>query len=181
MIAALTFSPPCVVAQASMQTILSNGPISNRLNIVVLSEGYTSSQLAQFAVDATNSVGALLSHPPYQEYRNYFNAFAIKVASAQSGSDHPSSGSYRDTYFNSSYDQYGDYIITIPSDSTGQGKVDALLQTFMPNCQLPILLVNDLTYGGSDGFDTTAIASTAAVSGEMPPNPPGILTHETGH
>jgi hypothetical protein len=164
-----------------MQTILTNGPISNRLNIVVLSEGYTTNQLAQFAADATNAVNALLSHPPYQEYRNYCNAFAIKVASAQSGSDHPSSGIYRDTYFNSTYDPFADYLITIPFDNTGQGKVDALLGSFMPDCQLPILLVNDPTQGGSDGFDTTAIASTGAVSGETPPYPPGILTHETGH
>ena len=103
-----------------MQTILTSGPVSNRLNIVVLSEGYTSSQLAQFAVDATNAVNALLSHPPYQEYRNYFNAFAIKVASAQPGSDHPSSGIYRDTYFNSTYDPVADYLITIPADSRSE-------------------------------------------------------------
>jgi hypothetical protein len=181
MVAVVTCGPPCVVAQPSMQTILTNGPTSNRLNIVVLSEGYTNSQLAQFVVDATNAVNALLSHPPYQEYRNYFNAFAIKIASNQSGSDHPSSGIYRDTYFNSTYDPLADYLITIPVDSTGQGKVDALLQSFMPNCQLPIVLVNDPTQGGSDGFGTMAIASTGAVSGEKPPYPPGILTHETGH
>lgn len=57
----MTFGPPCVLAQPSMQTILANGPVSNRLNIVVLSEGYTSGQLAQFAVYATNAVNALLS------------------------------------------------------------------------------------------------------------------------
>ena len=181
MVAAVTCGPLCLVAQPSMQTILSNGPIPNRLNIVVLSEGYTSGQFAQFAADATNAVNALLSHPPFREYRSYFNAFAIMVASAQSGSDHPSSGIYRATYFNSTYDPYSDYLITIPNDSTGQGKVDALLQTFMPDCQIPILLVNDYTQGGSDGFDTTAIASSGAVSGELPPYPPGILTHETGH
>ena len=67
-----------------MQTILTNGPVSNRLNIAVLSEGYTASQLAQFLVDATNAVNGLLSHPPYQEYSNYFNGYAIKVASSQS-------------------------------------------------------------------------------------------------
>ena len=164
-----------------MQTILTNGPVSNRLNIAVLSEGYTASQLAQFPVDATNAVNALLSHLPYQEYRSYFNAFAIKVASNESGSDHPASGVYHDTYFNSTYDPVSDYLITIPADSTGQGKVDALLQTFLPNCQLPILLVNDPTGGGSDGFYKTAIASTAVVFYETPPLPPGILTHETGH
>ena len=149
-----------------MQTILTNGPVSNRLNIVVLSEGYTTSQLAQFSVDATNAVKGLLSHPPYQEYRSYFNAYAIKVASTQSGSTHPADGITNNTYFNSIYDPAWDFLITIPPNwadanySHGQGKVDALLQTFMPNCQLPVLLVNDSTYGGSDGFYKTAIAST---------------------
>src|ERR1035441_2333673 len=97
-VAVMIWGPPRALAQPSMQTILTNGPISNRLNIVVLSEGYTASQLAQFLVDATNAVNVLLSHPPYQEYRNYFNAFAIKVASNQSGSDHPAYGIYHATY-----------------------------------------------------------------------------------
>jgi hypothetical protein len=169
------------LAQASMQTVLTNGPTSNRLNIVVLSEGYTSNQLGQFLVDATNAVNILLSHPPYQEYRSYANAFAIKVASNQSGSDHPTYPLYRDTYFNSTYDAVSDYLITIPTNSTGQGKVDALLQTFMPQCQLPILLVNDLTDGGSDGFLKTAIVSTGGLSYESSVGQPGILSHETGH
>ena len=93
-----------------MQTIVTNGPVSNRLNLVVLSEGYTSNELAQFLVDATNAVKTLLSHPPYQEYSNYFNAFAIKVASSESGSDHPLYGIYRNTYFNSTYGA-SDYLI----------------------------------------------------------------------
>jgi len=164
-----------------MQTILTNGPTSNRLNIVVLSEGYTTNQLAQFLVDATNTVNTLLSHAPYQEYRNYVNAFAIKVASNESGSDHPASGIYHDTYFNSTYDPVYYDLITIPTNSTGQGKVDALLQTFMPRCQLPVLLVNDPTDGGSDGFFKTAIASTGALAYEASIGQPGILTHETGH
>ena len=154
--------------------------MSNRLNIVVLSEGYTSNQLAQFLVDATNAVNTLLSHPPYHEYRNYVNAFAIKVASTDSGSDHPFYGISRNTYFNSTYDS-SDYLITIPADSTGQGKVDALLQTFMPNCQLPVLLVNDLTEGGSDGFFKTAIVSIGGLAAEQSTGQPGIMSHETGH
>ena len=172
---------PEAAGQPSIQTILTNGPVSNRLNVVVLSEGYTASQLAQFLVDATNAVNVLLSHPPYQEYSNYFNAFAIKVASNQSGSDHPAYGIYHATYFNSTYDAAEDYLITIPQDSTGQGKVDALLQTFMPQCQLPILLVNDPTDGGSDGFFKTAIASLGGLAAEASFGQPGLLSHETGH
>jgi hypothetical protein len=172
---------PNASAQPSMQTILTNGPTSNRLNIVVLSEGYTTNQLAQFLVDATNAVNTLLSHPPYQEYRNYVNAFAIKVASNQSGSDHPAYGITNNTYFNSTYDPVSDYLITIPTNGTGQGKVDALLQTYMPQCHLPILLVNDLTDGGSDGFFKTAIASLGGLAAEASYGQPGIFSHETGH
>ncbi len=172
---------PEAAGQASLQTILANGPISNRLNIVILSEGYTAAQYTRFLMDATNAVNTLLSHLPYQEYREYFDVFAIWVPSNDPGSDHPAFGVYHDTYFNSTYDPVSDYLITIPAGSAGQGKVDALLQAFMPQCRLPILLVNDLTQGGSDGFDKTAIASTSAVAAEAPPSPPGILTHETGH
>jgi hypothetical protein len=172
---------PEAAGQPSIQTILTNGPVSNRLNVVVLSEGYTTSQLAQFLLDATNTVNVLLSHPPYQEYRNYLNVFAIKVASNQSGSDHPSYGLYRDTYFNSTYDSVEDYLITVPEGSTGQGRVDALLQTLMPQCQLAILLVNDPTDGGSDGFYKTAIVSTGGLAYEATIGQPGILSHETGH
>ena len=71
---------------ASMQAILTNGPTANRVNVAILSEGYTSAQLGQFLVDATNTVNALLAGEPFSEYRPYFNAFAISVASAQSGS-----------------------------------------------------------------------------------------------
>ncbi len=169
------------LAQASFQTLRTNGPAANRFNLVLLSEGYTSAQLTRFSVDATNAVSVLLAHQPYREYSNYFNAFAIKVASNQSGSDHPAYGLYADTYFNSTYDPISDRLITIPPNfadadyNSGQGRVDVLLQAFMPKCNLPVLLVNEpYTEGGSDGDGATAIAATSY-------SLPEILTHETGH
>lgn len=167
-------------AQPSLTTILSNGPVSNRYNVVFLSEGYTAAQFGQFLIDATNAFNGLLSGPPWSDYSNYFNAFAIPVASAQSGSDHPAYGLYRNTYFNSSYDALSDYLVTIPPNAfdanyaDGQGKVDALVQTLMPNCSLAVLLVNDLVPGGSDGFNQTAIVYSG--SGFQ-----SILRHEVGH
>jgi hypothetical protein len=162
-----------------MTTIVANGPVSNRLNIVFLSEGYTNHQMGEFLAAATNAANALLvgpnsSLPPYLEYGNYFNAYAIFVVSPQSGSSHPADGITRDTYFGSTYD-LDDRLITMPP--SGQAKVDALLSTFLPQCRLPVLLVNDPVPGGSDGFDQTAIASVGPATGETMQ----ILTHETGH
>ncbi len=163
--------------QPPLLTLLTNGFGSNRLNVVFLSEGYQTNQLGQFLTDATNALNSLLTLPPYQEYSNYFNAFALKVASTNSGSDHV--GSPVNTYFNSTYD-LNDVLITIPPNfadanaSHGQGKVDALLQTYQPNCQLSVLLVNDVVPGGSDGVGKTAIAARASGSFMY-------LVHETGH
>ena len=164
-----------------MQTILTNGPTSNRLNIVVLSEGYTTNQLAQFLVDATNAVNTLLSHPPYQEYRNYVNAFAIQVASTESGSDHPYYDIYKNTYFNSTYRRLG-----LHHHHPGRqhrprqgGRPASDLHAAMSPLDSPG--ERPSTPAVPTALSKTAIASTGAVAVRQPPAPPGILSHETGH
>jgi hypothetical protein len=171
---------PQACGQATLTTLFTNGPTANRINTVVLSEGYTASQLAQFLIDARGAVSNLLATLPYREYSNYFNAFAISVASTQSGSDHHTpTVNLVNTYFNSSYDSYGTQrLLTIPPNdwdgtyTNGQGKVDALLQSLMPEYDLVILLVNDPQYGGSGG--TTLISSMNSSS-------PELVRHESGH
>ena len=81
-----------------------------------------------------------MSTPPFNAYRSYFNAFAISVASVQSGADHPLSGVFHNTYFNSSYGSYGvERLLTIPPNdqdanyADGEGKLTALLQAFVPD------------------------------------------------
>lgn len=160
------------VGAATLLPLLANGPSSNRVDVVFLSEGYTSTQNAKFLSDTTNALNLLLSQEPFNQYRGSFNAFAIFVASNQSGSDHGTSKV--DTYFNSSYDPVSDYIITIPTSSLGQGRVDALIQSLIPESDLEVLLVNDPNPGGSDGFGQTVISSAAPGSND-------ILLHEIGH
>jgi hypothetical protein len=161
-------------AQVTVNVVLTNGPASNRFNIAILSEGYTGGQLADFRTHASNAVNTLLSRPPFSEYRQYFNAHSISVPSNQSGSDHPGSGIYRDTYFNTTYDNVSDRVISFPTNAMGQGKVDALLQQFLPQSDLAVVLVNDPISGGSDGSAKTAIASIGFLAGEY-------LVHEIGH
>jgi hypothetical protein len=166
-------------SQATMTQILSNGLPANCINVVFLSEGYTAAQLNQFTNDAKLLMNYLQSGPPFDAYRNYFNGFAISVASVESGADHPLSGIYHNTYFNSTYYSYSlERLLTIPPNNLdpyyadGQGKVDALLQTFMPEYDLVSVIVNDSEYGGSGG--NVLITSRNADSAE-------IAAHELGH
>lgn len=167
-------------AQAqTMYALLTNGAPEKRVNILIMAEGYTSSQMGQFLVDATNLMNQFLAAQPYASYRACFNVYALTVASSESGSDHPSQGVYRNTYFNSTYDSYGspEYLTIPPNDyitnsAYGWGKVSSLLQKWLPQCDVPLLLVNDLAYGGSGG--SVLICSRY-------PGVEDIVLHEAGH
>lgn len=160
-------------------TVLTNGPSANRINIVVLSEGYTAAELPTFRADAAASVEAMVSQPPFSLYRHMFNGYGIAVASNESGSDHPSRGVYKDTYFNSSFDSFGTTrLVTIPpnnfnySSSYGTWKVTTLLNRFVPEWDIVMILVNDPEYGGSGG--SYLVVSKHDSSAE-------IARHEMGH
>jgi hypothetical protein len=185
----IVFSSSAFLARpAVFSTIVTNGPATNRVNLVFFSEGYTGSQMGQFLIDATNAANFFLSAEPYAEYSNYFNVFAIATNSAHSGSTHLNSFPFVANYtcFNSTYDSSSDWLITIPpntvdaNSSDGQGKINSLLKSYLPgtNNNLPALLVNDPSPGGSDGgssdYGKTAITY---VGGELS----YILVHESGH
>jgi hypothetical protein len=161
-------------AQTNFTTLRTNGPASNRLNVVLLAEGYRTSDYGKFGTDATNTLNLWLAASPFAQYQTYFNAYSLAVPSVEAGSDHPAYGQLRNTYFNSSYDA-ADYLITIPTNATGQGKVDALLNAYVPAANLAILLVNDNTLGGSDGGGRTVISSA------NPNSLSYIPIHESGH
>ncbi|MEW6161606.1 MAG: M64 family metallopeptidase, partial [Verrucomicrobiota bacterium] len=158
--------------------LAEHGSRDQRINMLILSEGYTEAELPKFRADALALTRRIFAEPPFSFYSNYFNVFALEVASAESGSDHPSQGIFRDTYFNSSYDINGSHVITIPphrtdvSYATGQGKVDALAMQFLPETHLKLMLVNDPAFGGFAA--STAIASTHEQGSE-------IMLHELGH
>lgn len=157
--------------QATIQPLLNNGATATRLNVVIFSEGYTSQELSQYLADANTMLNRLLGTQPFKEYNSYFNAFAISVASKESGADHPSRNLFRDTFFNSTYDSFGiQRLVTLSAG--GRGRVDSLLQLLMPEFDTVIMIVNDPEYGGSGGFPAITSINASA---------PEIVVHELGH
>jgi hypothetical protein len=164
-------SPGQYTTNGTLFTLQVTGPISNRLNVVFFSEGYTTNGLAgHFLSDVTNAMANLFTYQPYQEYQAYCNVFAIAVPSTNSGSTHPYYQETNGTFFGSSYDPANDYIITIPTP--GLKKMTNLLTSLLPQAGLPIFLVNDYTDGGGGG-----VADVISLG----PWQREILAHETGH
>ena len=152
-------------------TIWDYGSPSNRVDIVVLGDGYTAEEIGKFATDVDAMVAGMFSQAPYSEYYRFFNVHRIDVTSAESGADHPSRGIYRDTAFGSAYDCGGIQRlicadVSAVNDVVARSIADPNARDFI------ILLVNDPEYGGSGGTIAVAYSYGAVVD---------MVLHEFGH
>ena len=184
----LIFNANYISAQIfDVETIKFTGDTDKRINLVILSEGYQTAELEQFITDATNFTNDLFSQSPFSEYTNYFNVYAIRVPSNESGADHPGSATDVtepaspivdvDTYFNATFDAYGYhrllyYEIDGNTANNSQAKIYSVLADNFPNYDQALILVNSNVYGGSGG--EFPMASTGTSANE-------IAIHELGH
>jgi len=158
--------------------LLQNGTNDKRINIAVMGDGFTAAQQTNFVSSAQSTINYLFTKSPYTEYKNYFNAYAIKVISPETGVKHPGTAtdvtepvipvSNPNNYLGSSFD-FGVHRC-IYSNSTN--KVAQVLAANLPDYDITYVLGNSTEYGGCGG--TYAFASLNASSNE-------IVVHELGH
>lgn len=162
-----------------VEKLLDNGASDKRINFVYLAEGYTSAEQSQFLSDTQNLIDAQFNFTPYKEYKNFFNAYAIKVESVDSGADHPVIAGnancnpvpqmHKNTFFDATFDYFNIHRLLVPTAYT---KIASVLADNTPFYDQANVLVNTPYYGGSGG--TYATASTHA-------NSSLIMIHEIGH
>lgn len=162
-----------IAAAEPVTTIRSNGASANRIDVVVLGDGYSAADLAsgKYATDVETAIIGMFSQQPYTEYQRYFNVHRVDVTSADSGADHPATGIFRNTALDAAYDCGGIQRLICVNTS----KVNSVLTASIaaPNARDVILvLVNDPEYGGSGG--AVAVASTHSAAVEL-------VLHEVGH
>ncbi|XCF06124.1 M64 family metallopeptidase [Tamlana crocina] len=170
-----------------VEAIKVSGANENRINLVVLSEGYQVTEFEDFIADVTAFSDAMFNQSPFKEYTNYFNVYAIKVPSNESGADHPAtatdvdeSGSTPqlvDTYFNATFDAFGYhrylyYGIDYAEAATAEAKIRSVLADNFPTYDQALILVNTPYYGGTGGEFPIAAASADANE---------LALHELGH
>ncbi len=164
-----------------VDTISYNGDIGKRINMVYMGDGYTISEQEKFITDVNNANAVLFSTSPYSEYAGFFNVFAIKVISNESGAKHPNTASdcptgsgYMpttdpDNYFGSSFDMGGIHRLLY---ITNWVNYYSTLADNFPQYDEVIVIVNTPCYGGGGG----ALAVASAHS-----NSPQLVIHELGH
>jgi IgA peptidase M64 len=152
-------------------TIRNNGADENRLNIVILGDGYTEGELLKYTRDVDNLVIGMFAQRPYADYAAYFNVHRVDVVSNESGADHPEREVARDTALGARYN-CNDVVRLVCVDLTAVSEVLSRSLPGSTSRDLVIVVVNDPQYGGSGGRYT--VGSTHPLSLE-------ILLHEAGH
>ena len=164
---------------AGVDTLWKTGPINKRINLVLMGDGYTTAQIPQFINNATTTYTYLLNQSPFNNYKNYFNVFAIKCESPQTGVSHPATAtdvtepvipiSSVTNYFNTRFDNYSIHRLLYSMNSSA---VYSVLSAWFPAYDQAVILGNSTEYGGAGGaYAVSSINSSARE----------IVAHEIGH
>lgn len=170
----------CTRAQVfKVDTLTYNGDIGKYINIVILGDGYTSTQQATFKADAGKLSAYLLTQVPWSSYADYFNVFAIEVISADSGAKHPNTApdcsgtsvpvSSPNTYLGCTFDAYGIHRLVVPMNAAN---ITNVLTTNFPTYDQVLIISNSPYYGGSGGSYATSTIHTSSKE---------VTAHEIGH
>lgn len=153
--------------------VLDCGPAGDRLNIVLIAEGFQFAELPAFATAAQAFQEALLATPPFHEASG-INVWRIDVASTDSGADTfpdgcAGPGQFVRTYFDASFCIAGlDRLLAVDDAA-----VIDLATAHVPEWDVMLVIVNTPIFGASAGLN---VAVTAIFSEWE-----SIAIHELGH
>jgi len=97
LVVTVTLFFPILAHSWESETLIETGDPANRVNVVIMGEGYTESELIDFRWQVRSLVRYLLREEPFNEYQNYFNFYRIDVISNESGIDRPHREEFVDT------------------------------------------------------------------------------------
>lgn len=147
-----------------------SGPSEEKVDLLILGDGYTAAELQKFEADAKRLTEHLFSVAPFKQRANDFNVWALAVPTPESGISRPSTGVYHASALGSSYDIFGSerYVLTLDN---------AALRGIAQNAPYEFIeiLVNNKTYGGGGIFGQF---STAAAGSDWSNY---LFVHEFGH
>jgi hypothetical protein len=158
--------PPAGVRVWAVQ---ESGPPREKLDLVLLGDGYTAAETEKWHADAKRLTEMLFAESPFKERRSDFNVWGVDAPADESGVSRPSEGIHRHSPFRAAYDAFGSerYILA-------RGEHWRELAANAPY-EFVEIVVNGRKYGGGGIHNLYA---TVAADNAFTPY---IFVHEFGH
>jgi IgA Peptidase M64/Peptidase M64 N-terminus len=150
--------------------VFINGPASEKVDILIIGEGYTAPEISKFHRDVARLLPALFDEEPFKSRKSDFNVRALDLPSAESGINRPNAGMFRRTPLSAEYNIFDSerYVLTLDNRAL-RDAASAAPYEFIE------ILVNEKTYGGGGIFNDQATASVDSAFS------PYVFVHEFGH
>ena len=150
--------------------IHQGGAVDKSVNVVILAEGYTATEMDKFRKYAQISCEQILAHAPFDKLKDKFNFYAVETASLETGVTVPRENQWKQTAFSSHFDTfYSDRYLTT---SNVKDIHDAIAG--IPYAHI-IILANTDVYGGGGIFNAYTLTTTGH------PDFKPVVVHEFGH
>jgi len=150
--------------------VFINGSPAEKVDLLVIGEGYTAAEMSKFHADVNRLLPALFAQEPFKSRKGDFNVRALDLPSAESGVNRPNGGVFRRTPLSTEYNIFDSerYVLTLDNRAL-RDAASAAPYEFIE------ILVNDKTYGGGGIFNDQATASVDSAFS------PYVFVHEFGH
>ncbi len=161
---------PLAAHPGTVWTVFENGPPAEKVDLLIIGEGYTAAEMAKFHRDVERLLPALFAEEPFKSRRADFNVRALDLPSPESGVNRPNAGVFHRTPLSAEYNIFDSerYVLTLDNRALRDAAAAAPYEFIE-------ILVNEQTYGGGGIFNDQA---TAAVDSAFAPY---VFVHEFGH
>jgi hypothetical protein len=156
---------------ADVVTVFESGPPSNRVDLVIVGDGYTAGELGTFAAHAQSGIDDLFNTPPFDQYSELFNVHRVEVVSAESGVDDDPQGVQRDTALDMRFYCFGVERALCVNVSKAQAYA-----SLAPDWDQIFAVANSQRYGGV-GYPSSNVGTYAGGNALAPQ----VAIHELGH
>lgn len=154
----------------AIYSIFENGPACEKLDIVILGDGYSKTEMAKFRKDAKRLAESLLNAEPYSNRRKDINVRAVETPAEESGVSKPHHGVYRRTPLSAHYSAFDSERYVLAYDNkTIRDVASTVPYDFM------VILVNERTYGGGGIYNLYTTVAADNLFADY------LMIHEMGH
>ncbi len=154
----------------TVEKIHDSGDYKEKMDLVILPDGYREDDMEQFHRDAVRFKDYLINCEPFKTHKDKINVWRVDVPSIDEGISKPHRGKWKHTAFSTHYNTFGfrRYITTNDHYSLREAAANTPYD-------LIFILVNETTYGGGGIFNFYSIASSGSRQAAY------LMIHEFGH
>jgi hypothetical protein len=156
--------------------LFENGPSAEKVDIVILGDGYAKADMEKFRADAKKFNDAMFSTSPFKARKDDFNVWTVEVESGESGIDIPDKNVWKNNALGTMYNTFGSarYVLTTDNKALRDAAAAAPYDFIC-------ILTNDSRYGGGGIYNLYATTYTGETTKGQEWQMEYVYVHEFGH